>query len=310
MLQEKIRNLMAEATTAQAFRAHTPVGMQEPTVYIPTSAARSALMCLSTDSLTGLFDKDGRLRRTPNAAPSSDEIRLDSVVIANSRVANAGAHIVIYPEATKAHAVGKTGQVALEHVPGHVRSIELAVFSTVDVEEGGTVPTTPLPIQSSAIDWNLGVAKAVRFEISRSDRRKYSNPDELCAQVLATITLGLARAADEVLLSALSGMSLSPFTLGKAAAEGLMVGDLRALTSGAGAAIAHDGVLRASGVPAELTADMAGTIAGAFNRASVVVKDDVTVMFERIGNAGNLSVIAWASMLPIVNDPNKFWIVA
>jgi len=312
MLQETIRDLMAEAMNAQAFRAHTPVGMQEPTVFIPTSAARSTLMCLSTESLPSLFDKDGRLLRTPNAANSSQEVRLDAAVIANSRVAKAGAHIVIYPEATKAHPVGKTGQVALEYVPGHVRNIEAAAFETVDVDAGASVSTTPLPFQSAEIDWNRGVAKAVRFEVSRSDRRKYSNPDQLCAEILATITLGLARAADEVLLSKLINASLTPFTLAKAAAEGLALDELRALvgTNGAGVGLWHDGILRAGpGVPAELTADTIATIAGAFNRASVVVKDDVTVIFERIDTAGTLAVTAWAAMLPIVTDPNKFWVV-
>lgn len=311
-LVHAIRNLMAEAQNAQSHRAHTPVGMQEPTLYIPMSAARSMLACLSGDSLVGLFDSEGRLRRTPNAAPSSDEVKLDAALIANSRVANAGAHVLIYPDAGKIHAVGKSGAIAIETIPGAVRNVEAAKFGTVNVAAEENVTVIPRPIHSADIDWTQSIAKGVRFEVPRSDRRKYMDPDKLAGEIITSLILGLSRAADEVLLSAIAATTPGTFSFAQAAAQDVRFGELRALvgTAGAGAQVNQSGSLRVDGVPADLTPDMAGTIVGAFNRATIGIKDDITILFERTGTAGALAVTAWASMLPLVPDSNKFWTAA
>jgi hypothetical protein len=307
-----IRNLMAQASIADSSRAHTPAGMQEPTVYIPVSAARSMLTSLSGESLVGLFDSEGRLRRTPYAAPSSDVITLEAALIANSRVANAGAYVLVFPEAGKPHAVGKNGEVAIETIPGAVRNVEAATFATIDVDAGAEVAVTPRPVHVADIDWQTCIAKGVRFEIPRSDRRKFQDPDKLAAEIITSLILGLSRAADEVLLSAIASTTPDAFDLAQAAAQDVRFGELRALvgTAGAGAQVNQSGSLRVSGVPADLTPDTTGTIVGAFNRATIAIKDDVSIIFERTGTAGELAVTAWASMVPLVPDANKFWAVA
>lgn len=312
-LVHAIRSVMADAQNAQNHRAHTPVGMQAPTVYIPTSAARSVVVTLKGDSLPDLFDADGRLRRTPIAAPSSDEVKLEAAIIRNSRVANAGAHVLIYPEQSKAHAVGKTGGIAFETIPGAVRSIEAAPFATINVNTAEEVSVSARPIHVAGIDWEQSIAKAVRWEIPRADRRSYNpDPDKLVAELIASLTLGLSRAADEVLLSAIAATTPEAFTLAHAAAQDLRFGELRAIvgTGGAGAQVNQSGALHVAGVPADLTPDHAFTIVGAFDRASIAIRDDVTVIFERIGTAGVLAVTAWASFLPLLPDSNKFWTVA
>jgi hypothetical protein len=312
-LVQAIRSIMADAQNAQTVRAHTPAGMSAPTAYIQVSAERSLVISLMGDSLAGLFDSQGRLRRTPNAAPSSDEVKLQAALIGNSRVANAGAHVLIYPEASNAVPVGKTGVIALETIPGAVRNIEAAPFATVDVDTAAEVTVSARPVHVAGIDWSQSIAKAVRFEIPRADRRIYNRePDKLESEILASLTLGLSRAADEVLLSAIAATTPGAFNLGSAAAQGLGFGELRALvgTGGAGAQVNQSGALTVAGVPAELTADAAATVVGAFNRASIAIRDDVTVIFERIGTAGVLAVTAWASFLPLVPDSNKFWTAA
>jgi len=311
-LASALRVLMTDAANAPTHRAHTPVGAHEPTAFIPIDATRSILACLSGDNLPGLFDAKGRLRRTPQAAPSVDELRMDAAIVANSRVVRAGAGLVIMPEITKAHAVGRTGDVVFEHTPGFVRHVDAAVWDTVDLDSLVSVPVSASPITSVAIDWNSAIAKTVRFEIPRKDRKSYGDQDKLCEEIIAAITLGLARAADEVLLSALSAAPLTDFTLAKAASEGLFVDELRGLvgTNATGAAFAADGALRAAGVASELTPDMAGTIVGAWNRAAVAVRDDVDIIFQRTGNAGAMEIIAWVSMLPLIPVASKFWTVA
>lgn len=312
MLHKAIRQTIDETLRAQAYRAHTPDGMNEPTAHIPTPAARSLVACLSTASLPGLFDREGRLRRVPNAAPAGVTVKLDAGIIAASRVAQAGAHVVIFPEAIKPRTDDRR-TVAVESFPSELRNIEAAAFGSVDVDVEGDAPVIPLPVLSAPIDWKSPavVTKGVRFEIPRSERRRI-DPDQLAAEILAALTLGLSRAADAVLLSKVTATAPAPFTLAQAAAHGLVFGELRALagTAGAGAAVGQDGVLRVAGVPAELTGDMAGTIVGAWNRAGVAINEDVSIHFERLGANGGLAVTAWASMLALLPDANKFWTVA
>jgi hypothetical protein len=305
-----IRDVMEETSKAPKVRAHTPHGMHEPTAYIPEPAARSLVACLKTESLPELFDKSGKLRRIPNSAPAGVVVKMDAALIENSRVANAGAQIVVCPDAVEPRGDAR-GTVAVESIPVDFRNIEAAAFGVVDVDTEANAPVVDYPTMGARIDWDQAVTYGVRFDIPRSNRRRIK-PDQLCGEIIASLTLGLARAADDVLLSALAAAGLTPFTLAKAAAQGLVFDELRALvgTSGAGATIGQDGVLRAAGINAELTGDMTGTIVGAWNRSGVAIKEDVTILFERIDAQGSLAVTCWAHMAPLVPDKNKFWVVA
>lgn len=310
-LAEGIRLLMDESANAPSVRAHTPVGFHEPTAYIPTSSARSTVASLKGDSLPDLFDAAGRLRRTPHAATSSEEFSLETAVLANSRIARAGAGFVIVEKATEPNAVGKTGDVVMQETPGFLRHVDAAVWSTVDVDSLAEIQVSASPITSAKIDWSTATAKAVRFNVTRSHRMTYLDQQELCKLIVSGLTLGFARAADEVLFAALAAEDLAPFTLAAAATADVRFDELRALvgTNATGAAVGGDGALRAEGVPAELTADMPGTIIGAWSRAGVAVRDDVTIYIERTGLQGEMSITAWASMQALIPAPGKFWIV-
>lgn len=310
-LAQSIRAMMAEADNAQTYRAHTPAGMQEPTAYIPTSAVRSMIATMKTFSLPALFGADGRLRRVPGGAPAGTTVSLDAGVVAASRVAGAGAHVLVLPDKRKAHAVGATGVIALESIPTEFRTIEAAVFGNVDIDAEGDAPIVDLPVFGASMDMRQAITKGIRFEIPRSERRRV-DPEQLSDEISVALTLGLARAADDILLSAIAATTPTAFTLAKPAAQGLRFAELRALvgTAGTGAAVGQDGALRAAGIPAELTADMTGTIVGAWDRVGVIVCEDVSVHFERLGNAGAQAVTAWATMLPLLPDANKFWAAA
>lgn len=311
-LADAISLLMDEAANASGARAHTAPGFADPVRYTALPTARSTVASLKGDNLPGMFDSAGRLRRTPQAATSSEEHSLELTVLANSRIARAGAGFVIVADQTAANAVGLTGDVIMERTPGYLRNVNAASWSTVDVAALANVPVSDSPISSAAIDWSAATAKAVRFVVTRRQRMAYEDQQKLCEQIVAAITLGLARAADEVLFSALTAEDLDPFTLAAAAAADLSFDELRALvgTAATGAAIGADGVLRAAGISADLTADMSGTIIGAWSRAAVAVRDDVNIGIERTGLQGEMAISAWASMQALVPVPGKFWVAA
>lgn len=306
-----IRETMAAADQAQTYRAHTPVGMQEPTAHIPVKAVRSLPASMKSFSLPALFGADGRLRRSPGAAPAGTTASFDASVVAASRVASAGAHVMILPDKRKAHAVGAMGLVALESAKTEFRTIEAAAFGTVDIDTEADAPIVEFPALGASMDMRQAITKGVRFELPRSERRRI-DPEQLAEEISIALALGISRAADEVLLSAISTAAPSAFSLAKAAAQGLVFGELRGLvgTVGAGAVIGQDGALRAAGIPAELTADMTGTIVGAWNRAGVIVCEDISVHFQRLGKHGAQAVTAWVTMLPLVPDASKFWTIA
>lgn len=150
----------------------------------------------------------------------------------------------------------------------------------------------------------------VSFKVTRSQLRNYGN-DNVVDEILLSLVLGLARAADAALLGAIKATAPALFSLGAAAAQGLRLDELRALvgTAGNGAAIREDGTLTAAGIHAELTADMAETMVGAFNRSAVAIHEDVTVTAERRNAAGDLIVTAWANMIPLAPNTAMFWTV-
>lgn len=312
-LAKQLRDLAADADTAQPYRAHTPAGFTEPVAYIKTQAARTLPAVLGETSLPSLFGADGRLRRAPDGKPAGSAIRMDAALVANSRAAQAGARVLIQAENTKAHAVGPTGGVVMERRPVRFSNIEAAPFGVVDINTEANAPIVALPVFSTDIDWRSADIQhlAVRFEIPRSARRAI-DAEDLWAEIVASLTLGLSRAADQVMLAALAAAPLTAFTLAKAAAEGLQFDELRGLvgTNGAGAVVAQDGAMRVAGVASELTADTAATIVGAFNRCAIAVNEDISIHAERLGKAGHLSVTCWAQMLAVVPDANKFWTVA
>jgi hypothetical protein len=313
-IHRNLCNLMREAAVAQPFRARTPAGATQPTGYHHTPMKRALVVPLRTTSLVGLFDKNGNLTHTPEGALAGEVVTLSGGIIANSRVAKAGAHVILRTESTNVFQVGKTPDaVAIERTPARFVNIDAASFATV--AEDDDAPSVDLASIVRAADltaaWGAAKMKAFSMELKRGDLH-HVKTEELLSEVMTAITLGVARAADEVLLSAITAATPDAFTLAALASRGLRFGDVRALagTSAIGAAVDADGVLRVAGVPAELTPDMAGTLVGAWDRAAVAVNDEVTVIFERVNPNGRLALSVFATMLPVVPDRTVFFTVA
>lgn len=318
MLTTRIRKLIEEAQRAQSYLAHTPPGFQEPTAYIAQRAVASLVLALNSDSLPGLVGADGRIRKAPVAAVAGETVKLAAGVIAASRVADAGAHILVRPEPTRAHALGKTGGIAVESVASSFRLVDPATFSAVP--DDAEVATSPFPVTSAEIDWATSTSQGVRFELRRRDLRDLG-AEFVATEAVRAIVLGLGRAADKALMSAIESTLPSRFALSDAAAKGLRFGELFGFlgrNSGAGhvteAGMLHVNVVTADGsaprheyVKAELSADLERSIIGAWSRAAVAIHEDVPLHFERLNANGDLAITAWVNLIPLLPDASCFW---
>lgn len=306
-MHARLRVLAEDALRAQPYALRERGGDAEP-MLIKQSLVKGLSAFLASSTLPALFSKDGELIRTPNASLAATTITLDAALIRNSRVAQAGAHMFIHRDPTRAVATGETGVIATESRASAFRVIEAAKFSSVDVDSEDEVTVSALPVHVAAIDFTQAVAKSFRVEIPRSDRKDVSM-ELICCELTAALTLGLARAADELLLSKISEATPANFTLALAASQGLRFAELSAIvgTSGNGANVSEDGHLRAAGISAQLTDAVSPTIVGAFSRAAVAIGESVDIYFQRTDKSGLIQATAWSSMLALVPDPSKFW---
>lgn len=295
---QRIIALAADAQAAQPYVAHTAPGAQEPHAYSKAPAGMSAILRLQDDFLPDLVTADGRITRTPFAAPAGQSLRLDAAIAAASRVVQAGAHLIVHRGTDSSDAVGTDGVVGVRRRYSELRAIEAAPFSVV--ADDADVTVSDLPTFAASIDWESAPSLAVRFEIPRSELR---NPglESIAAEIMAALALGIARAADRLVLQACAASAATNFSVAAAAARGLKWDELRAFSclDGAGV-VGGDGVLRVAGVPAELSGDSAVSVVGAFTRCGIAVHDEVTFMLERRGLAGGLTATAWVTAQALV----------
>lgn len=305
----RVRQLLTEAKQQTGFLSHTPPGFVEPTAYSSKPAAVSSVLGLNSELLPSLLAADGvHVTHAPLAPVGAASMTITAGIAAASRVAQAGAHVIVRREADSAVPTGQAGIVAMQATIGRFATIEAAPFATVT--DDADVAASDFPVERAALDWSQSIAKAVRFELPRSFQKSVGE-DQLANELLLALTVGIARAADHVLLTAINAATPGAFSLAAAAARGLKFDDLRALvgTTGAGAVVGQDGALRVAGVSAELTADMAATIVGSFARSAVAVSEDVTLHIERRNTQGDLVATCWANFIPLVPDASAFWAV-
>ncbi|AXF14801.1 hypothetical protein CUJ87_10570 [Paraburkholderia caledonica] len=277
-------------------------------------AAVPGIIDLLGDELPNLQDKNGALKRTPAGNPAVENLKIDAAILRQSLVAQAGAEIIIYKDEAEAVSTGTTGDVVMMSKQSYFETFEAAPFALV--ADGSEVTVSPFPIKRTALhldaaggpQTNTGIY-GLRFEFNRTTLKSYPSFEDA---IMHAIVQGLARTADAVLLGALVAATPAPFTLAAAAAAGVRMGELAALvgTAGHGAAIDNNGVLRAAGIAAELTPDMAATIVGSFARSAVMIRSDVDVIVDRTSVQGDLAVTAWAALQPLVPDTSRFWTVA
>lgn len=309
----KQTNPLTEAITQARFAAAHTVRERgnglEPQ-YLPKKPAVLRTLNLKSTFLPSLFDKEGRMIAAPIGMPAAETIALDAAAIKASRVAQAGAHVIIRDNQLSPIPVGATGDMMLADVVSTFSTIEPAAYANV-ADEADVSVTGSLPIHRATIDWSTAQSVAVRFTVPRATQKQHDQ-ELFSAELLIALTLGLGRAADRLLLAAINATTPDAFTLTAAAAQGLKAGELRALvgTNATGAEFRADGQLIVEGIKAEMTGDMTGTLVGAWDRAAVAIGQDVSMMAERTNVNGTLDVTAWAYMVPLLPDASKFWTVS
>lgn len=249
-------------------------------------------------------ETDGLRVHFPMAGEAGKRSNLSAALANASRVAGAGAVIIPVPEPEPAKTVN--GVTAFERAAMRFDLIEAATFAAV--ADGDDAPDSALPFFSAPIEIGETANLAFRVKLTRAERRAYE-AGYLSDVALASICLGLARAADKVLLDAIAAAAPGVFSLGAAAARGFKFSELRALvgTAATGAAVNQDGALRVAGVPAEMTTDATGTVIGAFNRSAVAISERITLTAERANVRSDLNVTCWANMHALLPMPGAFW---
>ena len=308
-----LSELIEAARFAQPFTEHAPGGDLDRAVRIPKIAGVNGRVDLAREFLPSLMDADGRITRAPVAAPGGETITLAAAAAGFSRVIAAGSHLIRLPDEIVAIPTGKDGVVVFPNRPAGLRLIDPANFEALALDPvtgEGEVSAVALPTVEALIDRDALTQRVVRFEIKRGVRKDRA-PGELEAEIMTALALGVGRALDHELLTAIVATTPAAYTASAAASLGLNFGELRAIVGTAGAGAAPDrGELFVQGIPAELTADVAETIVGAFTRAAVVYHDHAEILVERRSAAGDLVITAWLGMAALVPKPGAFWAVS
>jgi hypothetical protein len=298
-----ILDLVKMASRQLGYHDHQPVGMQEPTVRIPKPAAVNGSLRMS-DFLPEIVTDAARPTQTE--VPAGEKTTIDAAAFLNSRVADAGAHIIQLPEQTLIE--GPTP--ALADAPAGLRVIRPAPFSTVADGADITASTLADVIAEARVNRAIMPQIGVRVPLPRSALQGIGEA-QIVAEVAHAVTLGVGVAIDRVLLSAIVAAGPAAFSFGAVAGAGLRFGDLRAIigTAGAGAA-AEQGGLYVSGIPAETSGAVPQTVIAAFNRFGVIVSPEIELLAERIDASGGVTLTAWLGVAALVPDVGFAWTVS
>ena len=298
-----ILDLVKMASRQLGYHDHQPVGMPEPTARIPKPAAVNGALRMS-DYLPEIVADAARPTQTE--IPAGEKTTIDAAAFLNSRVADAGAHIIRLPEQTLIEGTAP----ALADAPAGLRIVRPAPFSTVADGDDIAASTLADVIAEAKVDRATMPQIGVRVPMPRSALQGIGEA-QIVAEVTHAITLGVGAAVDRVLLSAIVAAGPAPFSFGAVAGAGLRFGDLRAIigTGGAGA-VADRGGLYVSGVAAETSDAVTQTVIAAFNRFGVIVTPEIELLAERTDAAGGVVLTAWLGIAALVPDAGFAWSVA
>lgn len=298
-----IFDLVQMAARQLGYHDHTPVGMSEPSARIQKPAAVNGTLRMSAYLPEIVTDA---ARPTQTEVPAGEKTTIDAAAFLNSRVADAGAHIIRLPEQTLIEGPAPV----LAEVPAGLRIIRPAPFATVADDTDVTASALADVIKEAKVDRAAMPQVAVRIPLPRS-ALKDIHEAQIVAEVTHAIALGVGAAADRALLSAIVAAGPAPFSFGAAAAAGLRHRDLRAIvgTGGAGA-VADRGELFVNGIGAEISDAVTETIVAAFDRFGVIVSPEIELLAERTDAAGGVVLTAWMGIAALVPDTGVAWTVA
>lgn len=310
-----LKDLLADARRQLAYHEFNNADGSVRALLPKAAASAITLSMRSMDAPQPPTPAGMSLIYAPQGTEATRVTKLPLAVAHRSRAVMAGARLFLVDAAvepvqpTYLHGQAQNAPVALTRRQGRFTVVEPALLAKTD--DGDDLSASTIPVFTSDVDMDTMPAYGVHFELTRADMREY-NDGELADAALASIVMGIGRVCDAALIAAIVAGTPAAFTIGAAAAKGFEFRELRALigTTGTGSAVGQDGTLRAAGVLAELTDASASTIIGAWSRSAVAVADDIRLVAERTGKAGDLRLTAWVNVQALTPRPGCFWTVA
>ena len=306
-----LAGLLEEARTALPYDTHYTPGIDDPKFRAKKAAAMRTLV-LNASPLPSLFGPDGKIARDPRFNDAGQTIMLDVAIAKMSRCIEAGAQLIVLPDAAASRRDGDV--MLIPNNPAEFVSINPAPFSPV--ADDADTPETALQVKTATID-RYGQQYGVRFRINRQ-AQSLRGAEQVAAEAMVSITSGIAQTADLVLLRAIRDAIIAAhapqtppwYSPARAAAAGMRFTDLRGIvgTADVELAITGDGELVLNNVSAELSPAIEQSIIGDFSRSAVVLHPEVTVLAERLNAAGDLVVQAWINISAAVPDPRFFFV--
>jgi hypothetical protein len=299
-----LAQLIAAARSAQDHHIIGAPGADMPVRLYPKPAAVTGSFRLSA-ALPALPAGD-HARSIDLQSMRNAQVVMSLAVTEASRVMQAGAKLIpinAAPQPVQSDA----GFPAWYTRPARFEVVTAPAFAVV--ADGDDVTTSVLPLATAEVgNWGDAASHAISFTLSRADQRNRTEAESEFI-VARSLALGLAKVCDSVLLSAILAGTPTAFTLAKTASRGLRFEELRAIcgTGAQGAAVGADGVLRVSGISAELTDASATSIIGAFGRAAIAIDDEVRVTIKRVSKLTDLEITAFVSIKPLIPTPD-FWV--
>lgn len=308
-----------QARNASPFQEKWTPGFDEPRL-IPQNAAASTMLDLGRNlvidsemaHMLGLVtpdvDHDHSFDVPFVNVPAADTMEIDplDVLRTNSSVARAGSRILV---AQVAPTEVREGIQLMFHQEQLLRSVDPAPFALV--ADGAEAGTSSHPTHDALFNWTNCPSYAFRTKITRADRRSIGG-DGLRAAIMIAVLKGLGELADKLVLQAILAATPDAFSLGAASARFAKFDELRALvgTAGTGAVVGQDGILRANGIMAELTAAASQTVIGRFTRTAVAIRPELSVHAHRINNNGDTEISVFCNAQSVVSNPDDFWVAA
>lgn len=306
----KLADLIEQARSASNATVHQAVGVETPHAVIrkPAIAAGEISLRMAMPRISKTWGPV--VSDVP--AGSAASVPVSAEIARNSIVASAGAHVIAYEPEKTAQPIGLADGVgAMQRLPWHFTAIEASPFAVV-ADGADVVASTPQVFRSEIkFDDTAVTSRALRFELSRAYLREFGR-DVVERELMTSILLGLARAADHALLQAIKMSTPAAFTLAAAAAAGLQWAELKSIigTAGAGGVVGTDGTLRAGGALAELSDQVDISLVGCWSKSAVAIHDSVRVLIERRNLNGDMQLTCFADIQPLLPVENAFWTVA
>lgn len=302
-----LTDTLSEASRALNFREFPRAGDAEP---LRVSKKAASLRTLNLTKTMVRLDANGNLVGAPSANMAGELVPCSTAIVNGSRVAQSGASLIFLPEHFAPQFVEpKTGMMMVQKFPRHFVNVDASEFA--EVADDADVTATDRPIFKTEIKLDDLRQFSVKHHVGHKEQIDRGG-EQVADEIMAAVLAGISRTADSVFLETVLAATPAAFSIGAAAAKGAHFEKLRALigTDGTGAAFRADGQMVANNVPAELTAAMADSLIGWFERGAVVIGPDLEILAERTNTAGALDVTAWFSIHAVVPDTASFWSVA